>query len=196
MLFLDYLFVDNYLQLSLLMVIVFIASIVRGCIGFGLSVLGVASTSFWLEIKYVVVVVVLLELLASLVMIKAVREEIDFHIFTMLSISGVVSSVIGVWFLVILDKPIHQFMISVYLLAIVTLVLSRFMFRKPINSLRLFMIGSVAGFYNGLAGIGGIFVATMLTSSRVQVKHIRATVVVYFFLVEAVFFAAAAYNDL
>jgi uncharacterized membrane protein YfcA len=74
--------------------------------------------------------------------------------------------------------------------------LFRFEFKKPNNNLRLFVIGAVAGFYNGFAAIGGIFVASMLTSSKLQLINIRATMVVYFFIIEVAFFASAYLNNL
>ena len=192
----DYLFVDNYFQLSILAAIVFIAGIARGCIGFGFSALVVASSSFWLEVKYVVVMVIIMELIASLIMVRKVTSEIDYKLLKILSISAVISSIVGVWVLANIDSSLHQIMMSTYLLAVALFTLFKFTFKKPINNFRIYVIGFIAGFYNGFAGIGGIFVAAMLTSSNIQVKNIRATMVVYFFIIEATFFTSAYLNNL
>lgn len=193
---LDYLFIDNVTQLSLLVGIVIVAGIVRGCIGFGLSALIIASTSFWLDVKYVVVMVMFMEVIASLFMLRNVKSEIDYKLLKILSISGIITSFIGVWVLVNINHTPHQILLSVYLVFVVGAVLANFQFKKPINDFRLYVIGSIGGFYNGFAAIGGVFVASMLSSSQVQVKNIRATMVVYFFLVEAAFFVSAYLNNI
>ena len=192
----DYLYVESYLQLFLLAAIVFIAGIARGCIGFGFSALVVASTSFWLEIKYVAVTMIVLEVVASLFMLKNVKAEIDYKMLKMLIFFGVIGSVTGVWVLANVNSTLHQLILSCYLLGIVFVSLLRFEFKLPLNNLRLFLISIVGGFYNGFAAIGGIFVASMLTSSKVQIKNIRATMVVYFFIIEIAFFISANYHGL
>ena len=70
----DFLFVDKLSHLCFLALIVFIAGIIRGCIGFAFSALVVASTSFWLDVKYTVIMVIFLEITASLFMLKNVKD--------------------------------------------------------------------------------------------------------------------------
>ncbi len=194
--FTEYLFVESYSQLALLTAVVFLAAIVRGCIGFGFSALVVASTSFWLEVKFIVVMVILMEIIASLFMLRNVKLDIDFKVLKALVITAIIGNIIGVLLLANLNPAYHQVLISVYLLFIVGFSLSRFTFKKPVTQLRLNATGLVAGFYDGMAAIGGIFLASMLTSSSYPVRTIRATAVVYFFIVEPVFFVSAFFNDL
>ena len=194
--FFDYLFVGSIYELLLLSVIVFLAGIVRGCIGFGFSALVVASTSLWIDVKYTVIMVIFMEVLASLFMLKDVKNEIDYPLLKIITIGGVLATFVGVWVLATINPNWHQILMSVYLFAVALLSLFKFEFKTPVTKLRLFITGIVAGFYGGLAAIGGIFVAAMLTSSRYPVKQIRATMVVYFFMVEAAFFTAAYFNGL
>ena len=194
--FAEYLFVDSYSQLALLTIVIFLAAIVRGCIGFGFSALVVASTSFWLEVKFIVVMVILMEIIASLFMLRNVKLDIDFKVLKALVITAIIGNIIGVLFLANLNPGYHQVLISVYLLFIVGFSLSRFTFKRPVTQLRLNTTGFVAGFYDGMAAIGGIFLASMLTSSSYPVRTIRATAVVYFFIVEPAFFVSAFFNGL
>jgi len=194
--FAQYLFVESYSQLALLTVIIFLAAIVRGCIGFGFSALVVASTSFWLDVKYVVVMVILMEIIASIFMLKNVKLDIDFKVLKALVITAIIGNIIGVLLLANLNPVFHQILISVYLLFIVGFSLSRFTFNKPVTQLRLNATGLVAGLYDGMAAIGGVFLASMLTSSSFPVRTIRATAVIYFFIVEPTFFVSAYFNGL
>ena len=114
--FLDFLFIDSYGQLISLAGVVFLAAIVRGCIGFGFSALVVASTSFWLEVKYIVVMVILMEIIASLFMLKNVKVDIDFKVLKALIITAVIGNILGVLLLANINPDYHQILISVYLL--------------------------------------------------------------------------------
>ncbi|MGK0271975.1 MAG: putative membrane protein YfcA [Cocleimonas sp.] len=192
----DYLFIDNGYDLLWLCIIVTIAGIIRGCIGFGFSALVVASTSLWLDVKFTVIMVIFMEVMASLFMLNNVKDEIDYRLLKIITIGSVIASFFGVWILANIHSDWHQILMSIYLLIVALVALFKFEFKKPVNDFRLYMTGIVAGFYNGLAGIGGIFIASMLTSSGYKVKNIRATIVVYFFMIEAAFFIAAYMNDL
>jgi len=194
--FFDYLFVNSGTELLWLALIVFVAGIVRGCIGFAFSALVVASTSLWLDVKYTVIMVIFMEVVASLFMLKNVKAEIDYPLLKIITIGSVIASFFGVWILANIHPDLHQVLISVYLLVVALISLFKFEFKKPATNARLYMTGVIAGFYNGLAGLGGIFVASMLTSSRYPIKNIRATMVVYFFVIEVAFFIGAYINNL
>lgn len=192
----DYLFVNTGTELLWLAIIVFVAGIIRGCIGFAFSALVVASTSLWLDVKYTVIMVIFMEVVASLFMLKDVKSEIDYPLLKIITIGSVIASFFGVWVLATIKPEWHQVLMSTYLLVIALVSLFKFEFKQAANNTRLYLIGIIAGFYNGLAGVGGIFVASMLTSSRYPVKNIRATIVVYFFMIELTFFIAAYLNNL
>ena len=129
-------------------------------------------------------------------MLNNIKNEIDYRLLKLITIGGVIASFFGVWALATINPEWHRILMSVYLLVVASIALFRFEFKKPVNDLRLTVTGLVAGFYNGFAGIGGIFIAAMLTSSRYPIKNIRATIVMYFFMAETAFFIAAYLNDL
>lgn len=196
MFLLDYLFVDNINKLALLALIVFFAGIVRGCIGFAFSALVVASTSLWLDVKFTVIMVIFLEITASIFMLKNVKKEIDYPLLKTITISSIIASFVGVWGLANMPRDWHQILISVYLMIIALISLTKFEFKTTATTTRLTTTGLVAGFYNGFAGLGGILVAAMLNASHYPIKNIRATMVVYFFFIEVAFFIGAYLNDL
>lgn len=192
----DYLFVDNIYDLLWLAIIVGFAGVIRGCIGFGFSALVVASTSLWMDVKFTVIMVIFMEVIASVFMLNNVKNEIDYKLLKIITIGSVIASFFGVWVLANIQPEWHQALMSIYLLVVALVSLFKFEFKKPVNDFRLYMTGIIAGFYNGLAGIGGIFVASMLNSSRYPIKNVRATIVVYFFVIEVAFFIAAYINNL
>lgn len=191
----DWLFISSTGELAGLMLVVFIAAVIRGAIGFAFSAVVVASSSFWLPPVAVIAMVVILEVIASVIMLKSVRGDIDYRLLKPLAIAGLPSALLGVTLLARIEPFYLQLMMGGYLITIVLVSLFDVKFRPAPNTARLSIVGFIAGFYNGLAGIGGIFIATFLNSSRISVKDIRATMVVYFFLCEAVFFLGAYLNN-
>ncbi len=70
----SWLFVNTPLELAGLLLVVLIAGIVRGAIGFGFSALVVASAGFWLSPVPVICLVILLEAAASLLLYSQTQD--------------------------------------------------------------------------------------------------------------------------
>lgn len=54
--------------------------------------------------------------------------------------------------------------------------------------------GLVAGFANGLAGIGGLFIAFFMNVTQTSVGQLRATISAYFFFSELIFLVTAYFQ--
>ena len=192
----DYLFVADIGQCLLLMTIVLFAGIVRGCIGFGFSAIVVASTSFWLPAVAVVNLVVLLEIAASVSMTTSVKDDVKPSILLPLSAGALATTFVGTWLLATLSSVQFQWIIGSYMLIIALLTLSRFEFKGEVSTPRIVGIGMIAGFFNGLAAVGGIAAAWGLVGSKQSVQVIRATLSMFFLFVEVLFLIGAYWNGL
>lgn len=191
----NWLFVSSSGELVGLIIIILLASIVRGAIGFGFSALVVASSSFWLPPVAVIAMVVILEIIASLAMLPGIRGDINYRLLTPLTLGTIPSLLAGVTLLTIIEPFYLQLIMGTYLCTIALVSLLDIKLKSDPNVFRLSIVGVVSGFYNGLAGIGGIFIATFLNSSQITVKGIRATMVVYFLMSEAIFLLGAYLNN-
>lgn len=192
---LDQLFLSSPVELMMLLLIIFLASIVRGAIGFGFSALLVASTSFWLPPVSVVTMTVVLEVVASLIMMRNVKTDIQYRLLIPLASGTALASMFGVYLLSIIHTDLLQLLIASYLTVICVLSLIQFRFKPEPSTIRLAIVGSLAGLFNGLAAIGGVLIALFLTGSGITVSRIRATMVIYFFISEAAFMAGALLSD-
>ncbi|MEM7334399.1 MAG: sulfite exporter TauE/SafE family protein [Chloroflexota bacterium] len=190
------LFVDTIEQLLLLGLIIALAGIVRGCIGFGFSAITVASTSFWLPAVAVVNLVIFLEIAASLSMTISVRKDVERSILIPLCVSAILTSFIGTWLLATLTAVQLQWLIGLYMVAVATLTLIGYEFKGEMTRGRIFGIGLIAGFFNGLAAVGGIFAAWALVGLRQPVRVIRANLAVFFIFVEILFLIGALWNGI
>ena len=191
----DYLLFANLSQLLIFSAIVLIAGIVRGCIGFGFSAMVVMSTSFWLPVASIVTIVVLLEIIASIAMYPNVKQDIKSDYIVPLSAGSLVTIYLGIWMLANLATDKVQWIMGTYMMLVAVMSLIGFEFKGEITRTKLFVIGMVAGFFNGLAGVGGMFVAWSLVGLKSSARKVRATMVVFFLVGEALFLFGAIAND-
>lgn len=192
----SYLFVTTPLALCLLFLIVFLASIVRGAIGFGFSAIVVASTSFWLPPISAVCLTVILEVIASLVMFRGVQNDVDYSLLLPLSIGTLAASIIGVTLLAVINPNVLQVLIAIYLAAICLATIKKVQLKPQPSTLRVGIAGALTGIINGMSAMGGLFVVFFMTGSNLPVAKIRATMVVYFLVIEFAFLSSAFMNQI
>lgn len=189
-------FTGNLWELLGLALVVLTAGIVRGAIGFGFSALVVAACSFWLPPVAVVGLVVILEIVASVLMWKGIREDVKREVLAPLLIGGVPTILLGVWLLSWVAANVMQVIIACYLIVVALVSLADIKLKPDPGAGRIAVVGGIAGLYNGFAGSGGVFIAMFLNASRVTVRDLRATMTVYFLLCEAVFLVGALWNGI
>ena len=191
-----YLFVTTPFQLGVLFLIVFLASIIRGAIGFGFSAIVVASTSFWVTPIAAVCLTVILEVIASLIMFRGVQSSIDYKLLLPLSIGSLLASIVGVTILAVINPSLLQIIIAIYLALICILSLIKLQLKPDPSIKRICIVGATAGIINGMSAMGGLFLAFFMTGSNIAVAKIRATLIIYFLIIEFAFLTSALINQI
>ena len=155
-----------------------------------------ASTSFWLPPISAVCLTVILEVLASLMMFRGVQKDVDYKLLLPLSIGTLIASFIGVSILAVINPNLLQILIAAYLAGICFLTLTKFQLKPAPSTFRVGIAGALTGIINGMSAMGGIFVVFFLTGSNIAVARIRATMVVYFLVIEFAFLTSAFISDI
>jgi uncharacterized membrane protein YfcA len=174
-------------ETALLGLCVFIAGIVRGCIGFGFSALVVASGSLFIHPALIVPMLVLLELAASLHMLPGVWRDTAWRLLLFMSLGVMVTTPVGVYVLSIAPQQTLRLILSLSILVMAVVLANGYAYRGALNRPVLIGVGSISGLFNGMAGIGGMPVAIFLASAKLSVNRIRASMVVFLFMTEIVF---------
>jgi uncharacterized membrane protein YfcA len=168
-------------QLAYGMAVVLLAGIVRGFAGFGFSALTVAGMSLYFSPAQVVPVAFVLEVLASLSLLRSIWRDIDWAWLKPLLIGNAIAIPLGVWMLAIVpEAPLRATVSLVRLAAAILLLTGVHPPWKDSSPLR-FGTGLVAGLLNGLAAIGGMAVAVMLLATTISGAAARATLIALFF---------------
>lgn len=162
------------------MLIVFAAGIVRGFAGFGFSALSVAGMSLLLPPALVVPPVFVLEVLASLSLLREAWRDADLRWLRWLVLGNALCIPVGLALLAWLPELELRLLLGALLLSAAVLLRCGFSAGlEPSWRVRL-GTGLVSGFVNGVAAIGGIAVAVLMSSTALPPAAMRATLIVMF----------------
>ena len=158
------------------------AGFVRGFAGFGLSAFLVAVMSLWLSPQSIVPAAMMLEILASVSLLRSVWADVSWRWVRPLIAGYAVSVPLGVWCLSVLPEQPLRLAVSAIILSMALILLGGF---RPGwgdgIGVRL-GTGVVAGFLSGLSSIGGMIAATMLFTTSLPAARLRATLIALFFM--------------
>lgn len=161
------------------MAAVFLASIIRGFSGFGLSALVVSSTSLVLPPAEIVPMTLLLETVASLRMLPAVRHDLDWRIMGGLLAGAVPAVPAGAWLLASLPDSAMRGVISLLVLGASLMVWRGIVFGRTPGFRAHGATGLVSGGMFGAAAIGGLPVVVYLLAASVPAPTTRAVLTLY-----------------
>lgn len=172
--------------------VVFTAGVVRGISGFGFSAVCVAGLSMFVAPSEVVPPIFILEVVASISMLRSAWRHVDWHWLGWLALGNTVCAPFGVALLALAPETLLRLLIGSLLL--VAALLLRGGVRVALKPTRAVRIGTgvVAGFVNGVAAIGGIVIALLLSTAQVPPATLRATMVVLLLIMDVYALAWAA----
>ncbi len=171
--------------------VVFAAGTVRGFAGFGFSALCVAGLSLVLPPAQVVPPVFMLEVLASLTLLRSAWRDVDWRWLSWLLVGNAVFIPLGVWTLAWLPETPLRLLIGAVMLTVAILLRSGVALAlEPTRRVRL-LTGVVSGYVNGLAAIGGIAVAVIMSTAQIAPAVMRATLVLMFLFTDLYALGAA-----
>jgi hypothetical protein len=172
--------------------VVFAAGIVRGFAGFGFSAITVAGLSLVVSPALVVPAIFMLEVLASLSQLRGIVRDIDVAWLSWLALGNLLCIPIGVALLAWLPETPLRLLIGALLMAAALLLRSgRNATLQPTRGVRL-AAGMVGGFINGVAAIGGIAIAVLMSTAQMAPAALRATLIALFLFTDVVSLASAA----
>ncbi|RZL95984.1 MAG: sulfite exporter TauE/SafE family protein [Variovorax sp.] len=172
--------------------VVFAAGIVRGFAGFGFSAITVASISLVVSPALVVPAIFVLEVLASLSQLRGIARDIDRPWLGWLVLGNLLCIPLGVALLAWLPETPLRLVIGGLLMAAALLLRSgKSATLVPTRGVR-FAAGLASGFINGVAAIGGIAIAVLLSTAKMPPAALRATLIALLFFSDLIALTCAA----
>ena len=174
----------SLLNYSLLVLIILIASIIRGFNGFGFSATCISGFSFIIPAIEIVPIILILEVIISIFMIPYIRNKINWNFVLIILIGIVVGSPIGLFLLKFLPGNITHFLICLIIIFFSILLMRGYSNQNINNNFTKIFTGFVAGTINGLSLLGGMPVALFLLVINSQPAIIRGSLAALFFLTD------------
>ena len=163
-------------------VVVFIGGVARGFSGFGFSALCVSGLSLLLSPAQVIPPIFILEILASLTLLRQSLKQADFAWLSWLLWGNALCIPLGIAMLNFVPEIYLRLLIGAILVVLVGVQLRGLQWHgAPTRLLRL-LTGLVSGLVNGLTAMGGLVVAAMMSATPLSPVAMRATLVLLFFL--------------
>lgn len=168
------------------------AGVVRGFAGFGFSAVSVAGLSLIVSPAKVVPAIFALEILASLSQLRGIARDVDVQWIGWLALGNLLFIPVGVALLAWLpETPLRLLIGALLMMAAILLRGGHHASLAPTRGVRLFA-GAMSGFINGVAAIGGIALAVLLSTTRMPPATLRATMIVLLLWSDVVALASAA----
>lgn len=182
----------DFLNLGLLGLAVFFGALVRGYAGFGFSAISLGLISLWRSPQEVVPIIFMLEVPASLLILRQSVRGMDWNWVRPLVGGSVVGVPIGVGLLASLEGPVLQMSISGAIL-LATWAGGRGWQVPGVNSaVTRWLTGVVSGVLNGLSALGGMVCAVVFYATTMRPVTLRATLTILFLFTD-VFALVLAY---
>ena len=174
----------NFIEFIFVLLIVFIASIIRGFNGFGFSATCISGFSFILPAIEIVPIILILEVLISIFMIPYIWNKIDWNFVLKILIGIVVGSPIGLMLLKVLDPQITHLSVCLIIIFFSFLLMKGYSNQNINTNIGKFLTGIISGTLNGLTTLGGMPVALFLLVTSIQPAIIRGSLAALFFLTD------------
>ena len=176
--------------------VILFASIVRGFSGFGFSASSVSLLSFILPAKEIVPIILLLEIIASFLMIPSIWKKINWKFVVYLLLGVALGTPYGVYLLSKLEQNITHFIISATVLVFAGLLLSGYKNTKLNLNISKFFVGTVAGIVNGFGTLAGLPIALYFLIIAAEPAVIRASLAALFFFTDFYALILAYFNNI
>jgi len=169
-------------QMMICVGVVFIAGMVRGFSGFALSALIMASLAIMIPPVELIMVCWMLELSASLLMVRGGFRDADMKIALVLALGSAIGAPIGLYLTNTLPITTSKMIALCLILFLALLQLLKVRATFLATGPGLMISGLTAGIATGLASVGGMVVALYVLAREAPAKIMRASLVVYLFL--------------
>ena len=162
---------------------VFIGGVARGFSGFGFSAICVSGLSLVLSPAQVIPPLLILEILASLTLLRQSLKQADIAWLSWLLWGNALCIPIGIAVLNFVPENYLRLLIGTILVVLVGAQLIGLQWHGAPTRLIRLLTGLASGLVTGLAAMGGLVVAAMMSATPLSPIAMRATLVLLFFFV-------------
>jgi uncharacterized membrane protein YfcA len=186
----------SLLEFSFIAACVLVGAIIKGFSGFGASILWVVSISLVLPPIQVVPMLLMFEIISSFCLLPGIWRKVQWKSISNLMIGTLMGTPLGIYALASLSASSIRITLAVTVLTTAILLLRGFALEKMPGKRATVGVGVLAGMLNGSMSIGGPPVVLFYFSTPIGMAVSRASMIAYFFGLDAVGTAMLSYQGL
>ncbi|KIN65438.1 putative membrane protein [Sulfitobacter noctilucae] len=189
-------------EVAALIVIVFVAGLVRGFSGFALSALVMASAASFVAPILLIPILWFQEISASLLMASGGWRDANRKRAALLVVGNWLGWPLGLWMTISLPVETSKRIALTVIVILAALQLLKVNIPALASRTGTLITGVVAGIVSGVAHVGGMVVALCVLSQNESARSMRGTLVLYLFagslgsLIYLIFFGVMTYTAL
>lgn len=165
---------------------VFLAAVVRGYSGFGLSLLAITALSLLMPPATIIPSMFMLEIAASLHLLPGIWKDIHWRSLAPLIVGCVIGTPLGVWLLANMPAPPMQVALALFVLTAVYFLFRGFALKTMPGTTASGVVGTASGLANGAFGIGGPPAILFYFASPAGHEAGRASLIAYFLMTDLI----------
>jgi uncharacterized membrane protein YfcA len=173
-------------ELGYIALCVLVGAIIKGYSGFGASIFWVVSISLVLPPIQVVPMILMFEVISSFYLLPGIWRKVQWKSISHLMIGTFIGTPLGIYALASLSALSIRIALAVTVLTTAILLLRGFTLEKIPGKRATVGVGVLAGVLNGSMSVGGPPVVLFYFSTPIGIAVSRASMIAYFFGLDAV----------
>jgi len=182
------------LELAYLAAVVGVGSFIRGYTGFGSSMIYVVGLTFAMPASEAVPVVLMLEIAATVRLLPAVWNQVDWRSVILLVSGGVIATPAGLALLTHLPRAPMQAVIAMVVLGACLTLRSGYRLRRQPGAVGTMGVGLISGVLTGVTSAGGPPAVIYYFSGPLSVTVGRASLIAFLGAIDLLATGMAAYE--
>lgn len=170
------------MDILILSLIVFLASLIQGATSFGFSLVALPLMGFILNLKEIVPLLVILSLLLNILIALQLKMKPNIKEVFLLFIFGIIAIPFGVKLLLVVDEVILKKAVSLFLIVVAIMMARGYKIKIKNKNLALIITGTLSGILNGSVSLSGPPIVILLSNDQKNRDDFRISLTSLFIL--------------
>lgn len=170
------------MDILILALIVFLASLIQGATSFGFSLVALPLMGFILNLKEIVPLLVILSLVLNILIALQLKMKPNIKEIFLLFIFGIIAIPFGVKLLLIVDEFILKKAVSIFLIVVAIMMARGYKIEIKNKNLALIITGTLSGVLNGSVSLSGPPIVILLSNDQKNRDDFRISLTSLFIL--------------
>jgi uncharacterized membrane protein YfcA len=177
-------------SIILLVVTAFTAGLARGFSGFGAALIFMPMASAFMSAQVAAPLLLLVDMVATLPLIPGAFRRAGKRDVALMAAGALIGVPFGTWALTVMNPLAVRWMIVALIVPMLALMISGWRYSGRVTAAATMSVGSIAGFFGGVAQVGGPPIVLYWLRDAGQAIITRANIILYFAVSDVIITAA------